>query len=860
MKTYILILNLIFVVLLANAQVDPQLKEQVKPLSPEAFLKTVEIPEGYKLQLVASEPMIHEPVLCVWDGNGRMYVAQLDTYMQDAEGTGESEATSRVMLLEDTDGDGVMDKSSVFAKDLVLPRMILPLDERIIIGETHTSELYAYTDTDGDGVSDKKELWLKGKHQGGNMEHQASGLVWNIDNWIYRTTTGMKYRYTRGKVETKNGPSGRSQWSLDHDDRGRMVSGHGGGEQSFKSFQQPWRYGSFEFKDELEKGFMEVWPIDNIPDTQGGLKRIRENNTLNHFTAGCGHSTYRDTLMPELNGNLFICEPVGRMVRRATVENKEGVRILHNPYEKSEFIRSTDPNFRPVNTKMGPDGCLYIVDMYRGIIQQANWTKRGYLRNVIDKYGMAETIGRGRIYRLVPTGIALRSERPKMLSETPNQLLSHLNHPNGWWRDTARKLIILRGDKSVASELEKMVSNEAVSALGRVAAIWTLEGLDSLSIETIKDGLTSTDIDVQIAAAQAGEPFLKGDKGVMSSPYVKSALSSKSEDVKTQMYLSIYNYFDGEDKAPLVEKLLAGAKACSPRVRIKQYYDQQKKILAKANAEKERLNENNKELAGSFIKGKIHYQQFCVTCHGKDGKGSAMAGTDTTLGAPLVGSARVLGNYQRLGRIVLTGLQGPIDGKSYPGMMATISSRSDEYIADVLNYMRNEWGNKAPLVTVEQIAEVRKETEGVLNPWTLDELNKEYGNYSIDKHLWKLNSSHSGRRDDLKNAVKDNRNRPWVSSAKQKIGMWLSLEFDGIANLKGLTHNGTSPEGIDVEISIDGKKWTKILSQHEVRGKGKIYFKNSVEARFVKLSITKPRKGFPWVVYGLSLVKGEAEK
>ena len=141
----------------------------VKALSPEESLKTIQIPDGYELQVVASEPMIQEPVDCVWDGNGNLYVIEMSTYMQDADATGQFDRTSRVMKLTDTNGDGKMDKSSVCVDGLLLPRMILPLDDRILICETDTLDIYAYRDTNNDGKADEKKIWYKGGPKQGNL-------------------------------------------------------------------------------------------------------------------------------------------------------------------------------------------------------------------------------------------------------------------------------------------------------------------------------------------------------------------------------------------------------------------------------------------------------------------------------------------------------------------------------------------------------------------------------------------------------------------------------------------------------------------------------------------------------------------
>jgi hypothetical protein len=133
----------------------------LKSLSPEEALQTFYLPEGYKIELVASEPLIGEPVSITWDGDGRMYVAQMRTYMQDADATNENAPWSRISLLEDGNGDGKVDKSSVFIDSMVLPRIVLPLDNRVIIGETYNRNLYTYQDTNGDGIADKKHCCWK---------------------------------------------------------------------------------------------------------------------------------------------------------------------------------------------------------------------------------------------------------------------------------------------------------------------------------------------------------------------------------------------------------------------------------------------------------------------------------------------------------------------------------------------------------------------------------------------------------------------------------------------------------------------------------------------------------------------------
>ena len=163
----------------APRQPVPEKVTQVRPLNPEDAIAAIELPPGYRLEVVASEPMIHEPAVVAWDGNGSMYVAEMRTYMQDIDGSDELAPRSRVSLLDDTDGDGVMDKHSVFIDDLILPRMLLPLQDGVIVRETNTLDLHLYRDTDGDGVADDKQLVFAGGRRGGNLEHQPTSQSTN---------------------------------------------------------------------------------------------------------------------------------------------------------------------------------------------------------------------------------------------------------------------------------------------------------------------------------------------------------------------------------------------------------------------------------------------------------------------------------------------------------------------------------------------------------------------------------------------------------------------------------------------------------------------------------------------------------
>ena len=592
--------------------------------SPQETIASIQLPPGYHLELVASEPAIISPVVCVWDGNGRMYVAEMRSYMLDVNGAGEKQPISRVSCFEDTRGDGSYAKRSVFADHLVLPRMILPLDDRILIRETDTQDVYGYRDTKRSGIADEKKLVFEGGPQNGNLEHQPSGLLWNLDNRIYITHDGKCFHWTGDKLEAENIPGAAGQWGIAMDDAGRMVFSSAGGENPAYDFQVPYIYGPVSFKGELADDFVAVHPLLKLTDVQGGVPRLWPGGGLNHFTGCAGGCIYRGDALPrDMEGDYILPEPVGRLIRRAHFTVDHGMRVLHNVYGEDEFMKSADPNFRPVYTATGPDGCLYICDMYHGIIQESNWTKENsYLRPQILKYGLEKNINGGRIYRLVDDGFKRRAA-PHMLDETPAQLVAHLSDPNGWWRDTAQKLIVIRGDKSVVPALETVVRSGA-SSLGRLHALWTLEGLHAATPTVIVAAMKDANPDVRAAAIRISEPLIANhDSQILSS--LKAASSDPDPQVVAQYCLSLLSV-----RQPADEKAVNALAAARPHddvvPRIVKYYEDRVSGVAAERAKLAALAKKDPKQAALYAKGRDYFMQTCISCHGADGKGDPVPG------------------------------------------------------------------------------------------------------------------------------------------------------------------------------------------------------------------------------------------
>lgn len=701
-------------------------------------MKTMHLPEGYHLELVASEPMVQEPVAIAWDGNGKLYVAEMLTYMQDADAGGEQEPRSRISLLEDTNNDGKMDKSSVFIDSLLLPRMIQCLGNELLVNETNSPSLYSYKDSNGDGrADDRRVVYQNDKKNQNNMEHQRSGLDWNLDNWMYVTYDPVRFRYMDGVLRVDTLVSGTSgQWGVTHDNYGRLFFSSAGGENPVRGMQINPVYGRLDFADQINDEFQEVWPVMATPDVQGGLKRLRPNVTLNHFTASCGQSIFRgDRLPQDLVGDYIICEPVGRLIRRAKIIDLKGKRILKNAYYQEEFISSSDMNFRPVNTATGPDGNLYIVDMHRGIIQQGTWTRPGsFLRGKIDSLGLARNTGRGRIYRVVYEGYK-QGPKPDMLNESTNKLLTWLDHPNGWWRDNAQKEIIVRGDRSVVGALKKMAMGEQSlwekmlfwkkkpSHLGRIHALWTMEGLGAIDEDVILASLRDEHAQVRRTAVWISEPYLvQNDERMIDK--VGELKNDADHDVLVQLVLSLYNSGSAKAKAiinEILDKNPDNEMLTATKIALDKNEDVRKFGSRLAN-----LAAGDRKL---ILKGNAIFKSLCATCHGADGRGMTTGETD--MAAPsLEGSKRLTFPEKNAPiRILLHGLTGPVEGRKYSSVMPPMESNSDEWIASVVSYIRYEFGDNSsgrrdlsPAILPEDVKKIRQVHEGRSKPWTLAEL------------------------------------------------------------------------------------------------------------------------------------------
>ncbi len=682
-----------------------------KPLHPDEAIKTIEVPKDYHLECVASEPMVQEPASFAFDEDGAIYVCEWLTYMQDERGQNQLDEVCRVVKLVDTDGDGKMDKRTVFIDKIKLPRTVLPLKDRVLVSLTQETTIYAYFDKDGDGVSDSREVAYQGRIQGGNIEHQLSGLVWHLDNYIYNSD--RRFKYVDGKLFAEPHSKGRiTQWGIARDDDGRIFCSWAGGGNPVHSFQFTGGYPIIDLskQEEHAPGYDVPLAICEVEDQSSGNYDFKNNRVLTIFSATCGQTVLRSDLMPDFYGNVATPEPVGRLIRMSTIKNEKGKRVAHNTFPEGEFIRSTDPFFRPVWSESGPDGCFYFSDMYRGIIQEKTWfphvgnhiwVKR-YKR--VKEWGMLEVFRHGRIYRLVPDNRKPTSA-PKLKNLSSRELVMHLSSGNGWIRDTAQKLIVYAKDASVAGDLRKLAA-DSPSTNTRIVSLWTLEGLGQLDDQAVHKALEDKEERVRIAGIHLAEPFLSdGNKDI--EKHLMNMIEGATPDVAMQLILSLT-----PDRNPS--------------------YDDVQQIIRKKNTDhplmghyfriqKEKIRRSR--LSASAKSGLKIYETLCIICHGKDGKGVKEG--KVLLGPPLRGNRWFKDHrLDAIVRILLKGETGPIGDTEYgEGIMLPLEAAyNNKQLSDLINYIGLTWNGWRDIVKPEQIKTIREEVKDRKLPYTNEEL------------------------------------------------------------------------------------------------------------------------------------------
>ncbi len=532
-----------------SAQVDPIPLDKIPPqpvLSPAASLKTFKIQPGFRLELIASEPLVHSPISMAFGPDGRLWVVEMRGYMPNVDGKGEDAPNGSVVVLESSHHDGKYDRRVVFADHLVLPRAVALLRDGVLIGEP--PHLWYYPIIDGDKPGPRVEV----RNDFGddyNPQGTANGLMWDLDNWIYCAAYSIRLRNLDGDWQA--GPTTRrGEYGISQDDYGRII--YNSNEDQFRIDLVPSEYleRNPDYRHALGLNVdpihdQTVWPIHMTPGVNRGYWKdiLRPDGTLAKTTAACGPLIYRgDNFPPEYRGNAFVCEPAGNLVIRDILTETNGTMTGREAYASSDFLASTEERFRPVSLLNGPDGAMYLIDFHRGALEH-RLSVTTYLRRQILSRGLEKPLDLGRIYRIVYGQADPARETLADLSSA--QLVEKLGSPRAWVQDTSQRLLIERANPDVVAAL-KTQTLEAINSVTQIHTAWTLNGMGQMDQKTLFGLLRSPHPKVRASAVRLTERFLRSDG---SKPFFDRLQPIAQNDLDPDVQLQLAFTF-GQAKTP----------------------------------------------------------------------------------------------------------------------------------------------------------------------------------------------------------------------------------------------------------------------------------------------------------------------
>lgn len=544
----------------------------------EDALATIQVPDGFKVEMIASEPLITDPVDMEIDEYGRMYVVEMHGYPLDKSGSG------KIVMLSDTNGDGIMDKRTVFKEGLMLPNGIQRWKKGFLV--TDSPNIYYLEDSDNDGKADIMDTVLTGFALT-NPQHNLNNPIYALDNWIYAAHEGIVKSRDYGE---EFGDEGTEIYFPAKPDLVRLSKNAGGKSVRFRPDQYQLeemasrcqfghtfdRWGHWFGSNNSNQGYQEIIAErylkrnPQLPPTGADHNMSDHLNapevfptTLNPdrqiftdvgtMTSGSGLTAYlaEDFPAPYPNAT-FIAEPVSNLVHVDVLRDSGLSYIAGRVFPNKEFFTSTDAWSRPVNMYVGPDGALYILDYYRRVIESPEWMSE----EAIKEGNLYDGTDKGRIYRVSTTG-GKKADWMKGLQlgdAGSEELAAQLSNPNYWWRINAQRLLVDRSDKKIIPALIEMASAHP-SAAGRLHALWTLEGMDALPAELIQKALKDTVAGIRENAIKLAELHLEDTPGLAAA--LLSMQNDSNMKVRFQLLLTL-GFVDTAPAAEARNRLLFG--------------------------------------------------------------------------------------------------------------------------------------------------------------------------------------------------------------------------------------------------------------------------------------------------------------
>ncbi|MEX2170272.1 MAG: neutral/alkaline non-lysosomal ceramidase N-terminal domain-containing protein [Pirellulales bacterium] len=519
----------------------PKKVSRFEPTPPKDALAAIQLGNGLIAELVASEPLVVDPVAIDFGADGKLWVAEMRDYTREVDE--EFDQSGSVRFLKDRDGDGKYDEATVFVSGLRFPTDVKVWRKGVIVCDA--PDVIYLEDTDGDGKADLRKILLMG-FETHNAQARVNSLRWGLDNWLYgscglfggsiRSFNGQqlelggrdfRFKPDSGEMEAV---SGRTHQGRVRDDWGNWFGCENGVLAKHYPLTDHYLARNPYVIAPATEQFVPTGPDPNRLFPIGKPVLFKESGPPGRPTSACGLEIYRDELLgAEFYGNAFVAEPVNQLVHRLVLTS-HGVSFQGRRADEEtdrEFLASTDHWFRPVQIRTGLDGCLWIVDMCRYVIEHPRFIPEETLRTLDVRAGNTA----GRIYRVRPASVAPRVPKQLHALDTA-ELVAEMDSPNGPYRDLVHQQLIERADKAVVPLLDELATNAKRPAT-RLQAVCTLDGLSALSEAALLRALQDPAAVVRRHAIRLSEPFLD------TSPTVFANVLELIEDDDPQIQLQI---------------------------------------------------------------------------------------------------------------------------------------------------------------------------------------------------------------------------------------------------------------------------------------------------------------------------------
>ncbi len=509
-----------------------------KPLTPAQALASLQVEAGLRVELAAAEPLVASPCAVAWDERGRMFVAENRGY---PVGPGTNQPPAGIIaMLEDTNGDGTYDKRTEFATGLTFPNGLMCWRGGLIV--TCAPDIFYLKDTDGDGRADVRKVLFTSFGTTSTTQLRVSHPTLGLDGYVHVTSGLVASKVTspehpeRGAIDLPRGDArfhpdtleieswpGVGQFGLAFDDFGRkfICSNRNPLQHVVLHPRYLKRNPHLAFSDTVQDvappgDAAKVWPLSADHTTAAFIPSLMSTPHAGTFTSACGISLWRGGALPaSFTNSAFICEPAQNLVQRQVL-TPDGPTFKSAPATPGrEFLASADTWFRPVFSATGPDGALYICDMYRKVIDHPQYLPE-FIRGTLD-YEAGKTMGR--IYRVVPANSKLQTPNAKLGEASTKELVTKLNDANGWVRSTAFRLLTERSDKSFEALLNSSIADsKSQSPAARVAALRLVSNFDLLNEALLMKSFDNPAPEMRESAVLLAEQRLSARTMTASSP------------------------------------------------------------------------------------------------------------------------------------------------------------------------------------------------------------------------------------------------------------------------------------------------------------------------------------------------------